>query len=114
MAVAFVLQDAGRRPGDLVARYGGEEFVLLLPDTHVDGAMDTARRIQAFLQQAALPHANSAERVVTASIGVAVMVPAARCPASELVATADRAVYAAKAAGRNRIMVADAEGFLPA
>ncbi|HEX6591619.1 MAG TPA: diguanylate cyclase, partial [Moraxellaceae bacterium] len=113
MAVAFVLQDAGRRPGDLVARYGGEEFVLLLPDTNGEGAKDTARRIQAFLQQAALPHAASAQGMVTASIGVAVMVPDACSRAAELVAVADRAVYAAKAAGRNGVMVAEAQGFVP-
>ncbi|HEX6591618.1 MAG TPA: diguanylate cyclase [Moraxellaceae bacterium] len=112
MAVAFVLQDAGRRPGDLVARYGGEEFALLLPDTDKAEALDTARRIQAFLQQAALPHAASALGMVTASIGVAAVVPGPQGRAADLLQLADRAVLAAKAEGRNRIRPLAADGRL--
>ncbi len=101
-ALAFVLVDAGRRQGDLVARYGGEEFVLLLPDTDMAGAMDAARRIRSFLAQAALPHALVPSGHVTASMGVAVCGPGCGSPLA-LVAAADRALYRAKQAGRDRI-----------
>lgn len=112
MAVAFVLQDAGRGPGDLAARYGGEKFVLLLPGRDADGAMDTAHCIQAFLHQAALPHAASALGTVTASIGVAVALPEPQGRAADLVQAADRAVYAAKSAGRSGLCQLAPDGSL--
>jgi diguanylate cyclase (GGDEF)-like protein len=105
-AVAFVMVDTGRRPTDLVARYGGEEFVLLLPNTDSRGALETAERIRVFLAQAAIPHALSPQGRVTASIGVAVRVPAGPDGASALVSEADAALYLAKAGGRDRIELA--------
>lgn len=104
-ALAFVLMDSGRRRSDLVARYGGEEFVLLLPDTDELGAMDAARRIRAFLAQAALPHEATMRGQVTVSIGVAVSIPAGG-NAAVLVAAADKAVYQAKKDGRDCVVLA--------
>jgi diguanylate cyclase (GGDEF)-like protein len=107
-AVAFVLEDAGRRPGDLVARYGGEEFVLLLPDTQTLGAADAAARIRSFLAQASLPHAAVTRGQVTVSIGVALCTPSDALSPADLLAVADQAVYRAKARGRDAIEVAPA------
>lgn len=105
-AVAFVLVDTGRRPTDLVARFGGEEFVLLLPETALPGAVDIAERVRVFLAQAMIPHAAAPQGRVTASIGVATLVPGDDQPAADLVGAADAALYQAKALGRDRVELA--------
>ena len=95
-----------QRPADLAARYGGDEFVVLLPDTNTDGALDVARRMLAAVSALHLPHEASSFTRVTSSIGVAQLVPGANHSFQELLGRADRALYAAKEAGRNRVMVA--------
>lgn len=106
-AVGRVLGTAARRPGDLVGRYGGEEFVVLLPGTDQDGAREVAERILQDVDALALPHAGSQiAGHVTVSIGVAVAVPAPGQPPQVLLDAADKAVYAAKHAGRHRVMLA--------
>ncbi|MEU4692842.1 GGDEF domain-containing protein [Actinoplanes sp. NPDC023714] len=90
------------RPGDVVARYGGEEFAVLLPATGPDQALEIAERIRRGVSSAPIAVADSRVHQVTVSIGVAGM-PAAATTA-ELVLTADRALYAAKNAGRNRVI----------
>jgi diguanylate cyclase (GGDEF)-like protein len=103
------------RPQDLVARYGGEEFAILLPQLDAAGAEGVARRLQAEVQQLAIPHAASPTAPsLTVSMGIAALVPAdARAPA-DLVQQADSLLYQAKAAGRNRYRVSQAEGPDPA
>ncbi|MDP2226509.1 MAG: diguanylate cyclase, partial [Moraxellaceae bacterium] len=105
-AVAKILEESLRRPADLVARYGGEEFIVLLPDTEPDGALELAMFILERLRKCAMPHETSPFKIVTASIGLAAMPPLGRSGPSGLLAAADKALYAAKAAGRNRIEVA--------
>lgn len=109
-----VLQQVGRaitgavwRPADLPARYGGEEFVVLLPDTDLAGASEIASRIELSVAALAIPHGASrvADRI-TVSMGVAAMIPDANNSCNALIASADQAAYAAKAAGRNRIIKA--------
>ena len=101
--VAQIVKQSCLRPGDFVARYGGEEFVALLPETGLKDARQVAERIRINLQQEQIPHARSAEGVVTLSIGVCSVLPDSSSSEWQLVACADRCLYAAKNSGRNRV-----------
>lgn len=92
------------RESDLPARSGGEEFAVLLPDTQLDGALAVAEQLRRAIAAIELPFAGSA---LSASIGVAVL-PQHAVEADGLMRAADRALYAAKRAGRNRVEVAAA------
>ena len=92
------------RAADLFARYGGEEFVALLPETGAEEAADLAERIRAAIERQALEWGT--QRVpLTVSIGVAAMTNTADS-LEDLIRNADKAMYAAKAAGRNRFELA--------
>jgi diguanylate cyclase (GGDEF)-like protein len=95
--------DIASRAGDLVARYGGEEFALLLTDTSDDEARKLADRLRAGIEAMAIPYNDDVTLRVTASCGVASMVPASDDTFATLIARADRALYAAKYEGRNRV-----------
>ena len=97
--VGRVLVD-GARLADLPARYGGEEFAVILPGASSGDALMIAERLRAAI-------ASGGPVSVTASAGVATVV-AGRVTPDELVATADRALYAAKRAGRDRAVAASA------
>jgi diguanylate cyclase (GGDEF)-like protein len=99
--VAHALRD-GARGGDAVYRYGGEEFAVLLPEQTLESAAKAAERLRAAVEALALPH--PAGGVVTVSAGVAGLGAGARSP-EDLFTAADRGLYAAKAAGRNRVHV---------
>ncbi|BDA83395.1 hypothetical protein Sa4125_09370 [Aureimonas sp. SA4125] len=103
--VSQVIADE-RRSTDLPARVGGEEFSILLPETELEGALLIAEKIRSRVQALQLGHPKSPFGVVTTSCGVAVQVPAATFTLEDLVRAADLALYAAKAAGRNRIVSA--------
>ncbi|MEJ3749267.1 diguanylate cyclase [Actinomycetes bacterium KLBMP 9797] len=92
--------------GHLVARYGGEEFAVIMPDTGIGVAGDIAERLRAAVLALAMPHHLVADRVVTASIGVAAAVPSPGTTADHLVEQADVELYRAKRAGRNRVRAA--------
>jgi diguanylate cyclase (GGDEF)-like protein/PAS domain S-box-containing protein len=99
-AVGRVLESVARRPGDLVARYGGEEFALILSGTPLEGAVDVARRLREGVRALAIPHEhNDGFGVVTISAGVACVVGA--WSGSEILDLVDRALYQAKAEGRD-------------
>lgn len=107
-AVAAGLAAEARRPGDLAARYGGEEFVLLLPNTDEAGCALVAERIRQSLETLNLAHAlNPPTKRVTLSIGGATGWPNAETHGNHpsLIAAADRALYAAKHAGRDRFVM---------
>ena len=98
-----VLLKEVRRSGELVARYGGEEFVVLMPDSNVQAALETAQRIQRAVRTLALIHAETAPGIVSFSFGVASLKPSPLHVPDELVRQADLALYRAKAMGRDRI-----------
>jgi diguanylate cyclase (GGDEF)-like protein/PAS domain S-box-containing protein len=109
-AIAKVLATEARRPADLAARYGGEEFVLLLPNTAAAGCELVGEKIRQELRQLCIPHAlNIPSQKVTVSLGAATIRPNAEGPtgSSSLVEAADRALYAAKESGRDRLIMAD-------
>ncbi|MEV0458476.1 bifunctional diguanylate cyclase/phosphohydrolase [Catellatospora methionotrophica] len=95
------------RSGDLLCRYGGEEFVCLLPRTGGPAAWDLAERLRVGLRATPIPVPGVAEPLpMTASFGVACADPAdpRGLGVDELVDTADRALYRAKAQGRDRVV----------
>jgi diguanylate cyclase (GGDEF)-like protein len=90
------------RKSDIVCRYGGEEFVLLMPQTPVDQAGSASDKLRKTVETFTFP---GVARPVTFSAGVASF-PADGDTRDDLVAAADRALYAAKQGGRNRVVVA--------
>jgi len=129
--VAQVLAQRARRAGEVAARYGGEEFAVLLPHTDIAAARRLAELICQTVRARQIPHQGSAIAPhVTISIGAACIseVPdstgaqsrdvtaedASRHSATMLIEAADRALYEAKLAGRNRVVAACQDGFAAA
>jgi two-component system cell cycle response regulator len=100
-AVGKLLQTCLRTP-DLPARWGGEEFVVALPSTGTEGATIVAERVREAIQGCTIGHAGITIPI-TASIGVATL--SAGESLESLIDRADRAMYDAKSAGRNRVIV---------
>ncbi len=92
--VARILKD-GVRQADFVARYGGEEFAILLPSIDLQGAVQVAERLRQAIATASWQY-----RPITASFGVATL-QLWMTSRQDLIEAADRALYRAKAAGRN-------------
>ena len=104
---ARILQQQISRPSDLAARYGGEEFALILPSTD-RAARALGEQCRKAIEALEIPHQSSpTSSWVTASVGIASMIPQHNGQPSELVAKADRALYDAKQNGRNRIALQD-------
>lgn len=100
---------AALRSGDVLARIGGEEFLVVLPDTEADGARGLAERLCRVLEDRPVRLPEGGLLTVTASIGLAISdkgaLPMRAEPVMAMVDRADRALMAAKSAGRNRITV---------
>ncbi|MBQ0743928.1 MAG: diguanylate cyclase [Pseudomonas sp.] len=104
--VARILQGVVRRPTDLLARYGGEEFAIVLPDT--DNAAQVAEACRAAVEAAKIEHKLSEIRsVVTVSVGVCARTPGPTTSLEELKEQADAALYRAKDAGRNMVVLCE-------
>lgn len=99
--VAQVIAQTVQRPGDHAVRYGGEEFLVLLPQTHTVGAAHIAETIRLAVQSLDFQH-NGQHIPLTVSIGLASVVPTIDLPPQALLNAADKLLYQAKQAGRNR------------
>ena len=110
--VAQALAAKLKRPADVAARYGGEEFAAVLPDTSLEQARLHANAIREHVAGLALQHAPAAHwPMVTLSIGVASFDRERLHEVPALIEAADKALYAAKRGGRNRVVVS---GDIPA
>jgi diguanylate cyclase (GGDEF)-like protein len=103
--VAQAAQSCVVRESDMLARYGGEEFTAILWQTDASGAAVVAERVLNAIRALDVPHAESPLGRVTASIGVAGCKALAIADPQTLLKAADRALYAAKTAGRDRIHI---------
>lgn len=104
--VAEAIQESLSRPGDIVARYGGEEFIALLTDTQEDGAYHVAERIRRRVEALNIRHRESTTaNHITISVGGAVINHTAGTELCDQINAADRALYASKKAGRDRVTV---------
>ncbi len=109
-----VLRGAARECGahirstDLAARYGGDEFVLVLVRTRVEGALGVADKVRATVEGMGRT-LGYPEGLVTVSVGVAEFVPGRGPETEDVLVAADRALYRAKAAGRNQVATGDGD-----
>lgn len=102
MSLASIMTDSARE-SDLIARYGGEEFVVLMPNTDLAGAVHLAEKIRITVESTRLIIGDSMKPIeITISVGVAVFDGNRR----EFFGEADRALYKAKAAGKNCVIIA--------
>lgn len=100
------LTAVARRATDVVARYGGEEFVVILPDTDEKQTLDVAQRIQTYVDDLHIPAAKeSIHRYVTFSMGIGTTMPSDNNGWESTLKQVDQALYLAKEAGRNKIIV---------
>ncbi len=104
--VARAISRSVKRPADLVARYGGEEFALILPNTNAEGAVHVAEKVRSEVKALEIAHAKSQiSKCVTLSLGVASTVDCHISSSAMLISEADKALYQAKAKGRDRVVV---------
>jgi diguanylate cyclase (GGDEF)-like protein len=103
VGIAICISDSVRRAGDCAARYGGEEFAVLLPGLSAAQAIGVAETIRLKVQRWSGDAA-----ITTVSIGVASRLPDTATDWNKLLTAADKALYAAKASGRNCCVLASA------
>lgn len=105
--VADTISSTLRRPADLIARYGGEEFVIILPNVEEKRAVQLSEKIRTEILALEIEHKlSSISPFVTASLGVASIVPCSNSSHENLLHSADKALYNAKLRGRNCVTVA--------
>ncbi len=105
ISLASIMNDSARE-SDLIARYGGEEFVILMPNTDLAGAVHLAEKIRMTVESTRLIIGDNMKPVdITISLGVALYKGNRR----EFFAEADRALYRAKGAGKNCVIIAGSE-----
>ena len=102
--VARELDSSLLRPGDFIGRYGGEEFAVILPDCDATGAALVAEKMREGVAALKIRHPTPEQGAyVTVSIGCTTRVVSMATPLSDLMDEADKALYLAKALGRNRV-----------
>lgn len=102
----------GLRDSDVVARYGGEEFLVICTNTAIDGAALLAERLRRLVesQQVQIPDSSGGSQTIQISISIGAAGLSASVDSKEkLVQAADQALYRAKEAGRNRVIIAKTE-----
>ncbi|MDR2614859.1 MAG: diguanylate cyclase [Candidatus Accumulibacter sp.] len=96
------------RDSDIVGRYGGEEFAVILPETNLETALDIAERVRQAVENDAAHTEESGDIRYTLSIGVSTFIRDVQAVAT-VFETADKGLYEAKAAGRNRVVAKEIE-----
>lgn len=105
-SLASIMNDSARE-SDLIARYGGEEFVILMPNTDLAGAVHLAEKVRMAVESTRLIIGSNMKPInITVSVGVALFKGDRR----EFFLEADKALYAAKANGKNCVIIAGNEG----
>lgn len=107
--VAHALAAGTRRSGDLAARYGGEEFSIVLPNTGAGQAYHIGELLRGAIEALAIAHAGATTGRVTISVGVAIQAPHDAGDQDTLMRRADLALYRAKDAGRNCVVLSEDE-----
>ena len=103
-AVADIFVSVLKRPGDFVARWGGEEFVVLLPNTQKEGAAEIAENIRKKVESSEIHRESGSNIKITISIGVNSMIPGIDNKVDDFINIADKRLFAAKEAGRNKVI----------
>jgi len=101
-SVAHTLSKALKRPSDDVCRYGGEEFALILPSTDLEGALVLVEQLRAEIEKTTV-QADDVSINITISAGVGTAIADLNQPEVNILALADKQLYAAKNAGRNNV-----------
>lgn len=101
--VAEIFGQTLRRPADFVARWGGEEFAVLLPGTDLNGALEVAEQLRINVEQAVILCEDQTKTRITVSIGVNSKYPTRNSSLEQFISLADKALYAAKADGKNKV-----------
>ncbi|MCL2628737.1 MAG: diguanylate cyclase [Oscillospiraceae bacterium] len=102
--VAQAIEHTLKRPADFCARWGGEEFVVLLPDTELEGTLSLAEEIRESIENLSIASGHGTITKLTVSIGLNALTPMQDASSQNFVAGADYALYAAKTAGRNKVV----------
>jgi len=104
--ISILIKDTFRRAGDVVARYGGEEFIILMADSTKHDAIAAIAKFQVELEKLKIPHEGSAANdYITISAGIVNGTPSRDETIEEFIRKADKALYLAKADGRNRWVI---------
>ena len=103
--VALALESETARHGHYIARFGGEEFTTIMSGMPPEPAVQVAEALRRAVENLAIPHPGYSDgSLVTVSIGAAVLLPSTHASVHEVIAAADRALYRAKANGRNCVV----------
>jgi two-component system chemotaxis family response regulator WspR len=102
--VSHAIMESSKRSTDLAARYGGEEFSVIFPETSPTDLRALGEKVRVAVEELHIPHSDSPSGAsLTISLGGASIVPQRAQSFLSLIARADKALYAAKSSGRNRL-----------